>query len=126
MEAGKLFSVMANDGILSLASVLVVLLVLRWALRSPAWNVQDELGAAPAGGAAAGAARSGASLPTPAGWLPAVRPSAETGGATSPLPRVAGQYGGQPAGRADGLIRRPNVSGGPPWGPAPRPPALRS
>ncbi len=45
----------------------------------------------------------------------------------SPLPRrVAGQSGvaypaGEPA-RPPGVIRPPGVSGGPPWGPAPKPP----
>ncbi len=45
----------------------------------------------------------------------------------SPLPRrVAGQSGvaypaGDPA-RPPGVIRPPGVSGGPPWGPAPKPP----
>lgn len=87
---------------------MVVLLVLVWALSSPVWNVQDELESSPGGAglASAGGGRAG----------PATSPPRQ--------PYAASQHG-QVAGRATGLVQRPKVTGGPPWGPAPRPPGLR-
>jgi len=62
-------------------------------------------------------AGAGPDLPRPAPGPPA-----------SPLPRrAAGQsgvvYAGDPA-RPPGVIQVPRVSGGPPWGPAPKPPDM--
>lgn len=108
MEVGRLISTSASDGVLSLAALLVVFMVLGWALVSPVWNVQDGQ-AAPAGG---GPSPGGARLP------------GGPGDATSGLARP-GYAGGQPVGRAAGLVRPPKVAGSPPWGPAPMPPGLR-
>lgn len=109
---GNILAAAANDGILSLASLLVVLLVLRWALSSPVWKIPDELEAAPGG----------AALP-----LASARPYSASAGAVIPhaARAGAGEYGEAVAGRTSGLAGSPRVSGGPPWGPAPRPPGLR-
>lgn len=106
MDVGRYLSIsaIANDGILSAASALVVLIVLVWALSSPFWEIPYE----------------------PATTVPAQaspRSHAGPNDATSPIPRTVrvGAYQGGPR-HAARAVRTPKVSGGPPWGPAPKPP----
>ncbi len=108
MDVGRYLNIsaVANDGILSAAAALVVLVVLFWALSSPFWTIPDE----------------------PANTTPAhTDPRSHAGApdATSPIPRAVrvGTYQAGPR-HAAGPVRVPRVTGAPPWGPAPRPPGL--
>jgi hypothetical protein len=109
MDVGRYlnFSAVANDGVLSAAAALVVLVVLFWALSSPFWQIPDESAAT-----------------TPAHIDPRSH-SGAANDATSPIPRTmrVGTYQGGPR-HAAGPVRAPRVTGAPPWGPAPRPPGL--
>jgi hypothetical protein len=113
MDLGRAtFTTLANDGYLSLAAAVVVLLVLVWALASPFWQIPDE--APPVRHA-----------PPPADARPQTNGYPGHAGpadATSPIPRPTIRYA-TPR-HAAGLSRLPKVSGSPPWGPAPRPPGL--
>jgi hypothetical protein len=109
VDLGRYLSISAaaNDGVMSAAAALVVLIVLFWALSSPFWEIPDEpLAHAPG--------------------HPDPRSHAGPTDATSPIPRpvrVATYRGPR---HASGPPRLPKVSGAPPWGPAPRPPGLPS
>jgi hypothetical protein len=106
MDVGRYLNIsaLANDGVLSAAAALVVLIVLFWALSSPFWEVPDE-----------------AMHTAPVRADP--RSHAGPNDATSPIPRAVrvSTYQGGPR-HAAGPARMPRVTGGPPWGPAPRPP----
>jgi hypothetical protein len=72
-------------------------------------------------------ARAAAAIARAAAVLPATpAPDPQPGeAATTPLPAVAtGQpgHGRYPVRHVTGTLPRPQVSGGPPWGPAPKPP----
>jgi len=98
-------SVLTNDGVLPLLSALVVVVVLRWAISSPVWRIMEEADQPPG--------------PRPAPTK-SLRPSA-------PAPRPARIVPpGRPMARhaTTSLVRPPQVTGGPPWGPAPKPPGL--
>jgi hypothetical protein len=113
MDLGRAtFSTLANDGYLSLAAAVVVLLVLVWALASPFWQIPDE----------PPAPVRHASLPADARVLNGYPGHAGPADATSPIPRATVRYA-TPR-HAAGPGRPVNVSGSPPWGPAPRPPGL--
>jgi hypothetical protein len=108
MDVGRYLNIsaVANNGVLSAAAALVVLIVLFWALSSPFWEIPDE----------------------PVTTTPAhtdQRPHATANDATSPIPRTVrvGTYQAGPR-HAAGPARVPRVTGAPPWGPAPRPPGL--
>jgi hypothetical protein len=106
MDVGRYLNIsaLANDGILSAAAALVVLIVLFWALSSPFWEIPDEpMTTAPA--------------------QTGQRSHAGANDATSPIPRAVrvSAYQGGPR-HAAGPARMPRVTGAPPWGPAPRPP----
>jgi hypothetical protein len=112
MDLGRAtFSTLANDGYLSLAAAVVVLLVLVWALASPFWEIPDE--SPPV---------RHASLPADARLQNGYPGHAGPADATSPIPRPTIRYA-TPR-HAVGLARPPKVSGSPPWGPAPRPPGM--
>lgn len=107
VDLGRYLSISAaaNDGVLSAAAALVVLIVLFWALSSPFWEIPDEpMATAP----------------------PHVHPRSYAGAvdATSPIPRAirVGTYQGPR--HAASPPPMPRVTGAPPWGPAPRPPGL--
>jgi hypothetical protein len=109
MDVGRFLSLSAaaNNGSLALVAAIVVLLVLVWAISSPFWEIPDEPSPA-----------------EPARSLGGFRPAGGPADVTSPLPRAlrANGYGGPR--HAAGPPRPPNVSGSPPWGPAPRPPGI--
>ena len=110
MDLGRYLSTSAapNDGVLSAASALVVIVVLVWALMPQFWQVTDEL--------ATTSAHTGP------------RPHGGPNDATFPIARAAhaGSYPSapRPAGprHASRPARVPRLSGAPPWGPAPKPP----
>ncbi len=106
MDVGRYLNIsaLANDGALSAAAALVVLIVLFWALSSPFWEIPDE-------------PRTTAPVRTDP------RSHAGPNDATSPIPRTVRvtSYQGGPR-HAAGPARVPKVTGAPPWGPAPRPP----
>jgi hypothetical protein len=107
MDVGRYLSISAapNDGVLSAAAAVVVLVVLVWALMPQFWQVTDDLAAT-----------------APAHTGP--RSHAGPSDATFPITRASrapGTY--QPAPRhAARPARMPRVTGAPPWEPAPRPP----
>jgi len=108
MDVGRYLNIstIANNGVLSAAAALVVLIVLFWALSSPFWKIPDEPVAT-----------------TPAHTDP--RSHMGVTEATAPIPRTVrvGTYQAGPR-HAAGPVRVPRVTGAPPWGPAPRPPGL--
>ena len=114
MDLGRYLNISAapNDGVLSAAAALVVLVVLFWALMPQFWQVPDEL---PVTAPAHTGPRSHA------GPADATFPIPRTSRATSypASPRPAGSSGPRHAARP---ARVPRVTGAPPWEPAPRPP----
>jgi hypothetical protein len=113
MDVGRYLSISAapNDGVLSAATALVLLVVLFWALMPQFWQVPDEMAAAPAAaGPRSHAGPSDATFPIPR------TPRAATYAAG---PRPAGSGGPRHAARP---AHMPRVTGAPPWDPAPRPP----
>ncbi len=111
MDLGRYLNISAapNDGVLSAAAALVVLVVLFWALMPQFWQVTDELAAtAPAHtGPRSHGGPNDATFPIPR--TPRV-------GAYPAGPRPAGPGGPRHAARA---ARVPRVAGAPPWEPAP-------
>ncbi len=116
MDVGRVFSVsvLTNGGVLPLAAAVVVLLVLWWAISSPAWDVSEE------------PAESAPPRPAPARPVPVRNGTRPAGGhgATAALPRPVGTAAYSGPRHAAGPSRSPKVSGSPPWGPAPRPPGF--
>jgi hypothetical protein len=113
MDLGRYLNISAapNDGVLSAATALVVLVVLFWALMPRFWQVPDEMPATgPATGLRSHAVPSDATFPIPRTPRDATYPAG---------PRPAGSGGPRHAARP---ARMPRVTGAPPWEPAPRPP----
>jgi hypothetical protein len=114
MDVGRYLDISAapNDGVLSAATALVVLIVLFWALMPQFWQVTDEMVAtAPAHtGPRSHGGPNDATFPIP---------RTPRAGANSAGTRPAGPGGPRHAARP---ARMPRVSGAPPWDPAPRPP----
>jgi hypothetical protein len=114
MDLGRYLSISAapNDGVLSAAAALVVLVVLFWALMPQFWQVTDELAATNPGhtGPRSHAGANDATFPIPR--TPRV-------GTYAAGPRPAAPSGPRHAARP---ARVPRVTGAPPWEPAPRPP----
>ena len=130
MDLGRYLNIAAapNDGVLSAAAALVVLVVLFWALMPQFWQVPDELPATASAhtGPRSHAGPNDATFPIPrtprAAAYPAGPRPAGSGGprpAGSGGPRLAGSGGPRHAARP---ARVPGVTGAPPWEPAPRPP----
>jgi len=119
MDVGRYLSISAapNDGVLSAATALLLLVVLFWALMPQFWQVSDELAATASGHT--GPAHTGP------------RSHGGANDATFPIPRTP-RVGAYPAGPRPAVpggprhaarpARVPRVTGAPPWEPAPRPP----
>jgi hypothetical protein len=114
MDVGRYLNISAapNDGVLSAAAALVVLVVLFWALMPQFWQVPDELPATALAhtGPRSHAAPADATFPIPRTPRAATHPAGS---------RPAGSGGPRHAARP---ARVPRVTGAPPWEPAPRPP----
>ncbi len=102
----RIDSILTNDGVLPLLSALVVVIVLRWAISSPVWRIMEEADQPPAPHPA-----QATSLRSPPA---AARPPARIVPPGRPVARHA----------TTTLVRPPQVTGAPPWGPAPKPPGL--